>query len=748
MAFTLIPKSKAAPSPRATKQRFPKNPYIEPSRHAPPSHLTQPRTPTQPLVQAKLELGEPNDKFEQEADRVADQVMRAREGARVPIGKTMTPLGIRRFTGQPSGLQTAPPSVSEALASPGTSLEPGLRQDMELRFGQDFSRVRVHCGSAAEESAQDINAHAYTMGQHIVFGRGRFAPETYVGQRLIAHELTHVVQQSQGNSGGRVPEGSVQRQGEPTHVVEVGVIFMADERKRTDTRYARSIGRQDAARIRKLGVLPAEDRQELNAKLRFFEGRAWEIYGQEIKPTLLEVTRHERAAKHAASTLASLSERRRRGEQIDDRSQLEAQKEAHAAAENVVIRAKDSSGNEITDVLRSIFDQISRIEAARARGYLQAIGDLSAKGLDKEADYDAFAQSLAGNLLWALSGVLPAAPLTVLLTSGLKAFFHAKWIAPGPRWTAAVGTAGAMIAQFSAGVPSSSSVAHVKIELEKTLTKINASICNGLRRDAYEYLADAVASAPPDPTSDAPLYSADLELGLRYALYGDVYSKHLNDGDQPDASKVQQAARDELLRQYVVGNAALSEGEVVATRAKSDQVNVDDAVDLLGGKAALDLQPYELVINQIRSAADDLGCSVDLDPSTAAQSLREGRVVSVPVTHFDRSRLFSASTPTRWMRMVAQEKILKLNPEFDNEAYMGASGITRITNVIVAPERDLASAEINGKRVYTAKYVHFYAVGSGRREGDFIRVRVPSAIDIRYRIAPITSHEKWWGGEP
>lgn len=57
-------------------------------------------------------------------------------------------------------------------------------------------------------------------------------------------------------------------------------------------------------------------------------------------------------------------------------------------------------------VVTSILDQISRIESARARGYLQAVGDLSAKGLDKEEDYDAFAQSMAGNLLWALSGVL------------------------------------------------------------------------------------------------------------------------------------------------------------------------------------------------------------------------------------------------------------------------------------------------------------------------------------------------------
>ena len=81
---------------------------------------------------------------------------------------------------------------------------------MGQRFGHDFSRVRVHSGGAAEQSARDVNANAYTVGHNIVFGAGRFAPGTHEGRRLIAHELTHVVQQSgvhgtpagQGNEKG------------------------------------------------------------------------------------------------------------------------------------------------------------------------------------------------------------------------------------------------------------------------------------------------------------------------------------------------------------------------------------------------------------------------------------------------------------------------------------------------------------------------------------------------------------------
>lgn len=98
---------------------------------------------------------------------------------------------------------TAPPSVDRALARAGAELEPGLRRDMERRFGHDFSRVRVHSDSAAEQSALEVSAKAYTVGNDIVFGAGQLAPGTNEGRRLIAHELTHVVQQTGGGISRR-----------------------------------------------------------------------------------------------------------------------------------------------------------------------------------------------------------------------------------------------------------------------------------------------------------------------------------------------------------------------------------------------------------------------------------------------------------------------------------------------------------------------------------------------------------------
>jgi hypothetical protein len=144
------------------------------------------------VLQRKLTIGASNDPLEQEADRVAEQVM-AISAHSVVSG---TPR-IQRYIGQASeGENTAPASVDRVLTSSGRPLEPALQQDMEQRFGNDFSQVRVHTGGVAAQSARDVNAHAYTVGNNVVFGAGQFAPGTQEGRRLIAHELTHIIQQN------------------------------------------------------------------------------------------------------------------------------------------------------------------------------------------------------------------------------------------------------------------------------------------------------------------------------------------------------------------------------------------------------------------------------------------------------------------------------------------------------------------------------------------------------------------------
>lgn len=144
-------------------------------------------------LQTKLKVNEPGDTYEQEADRIADQVLAAPVHSEVTGG----PPHIQRFSEQSTGqMDAVPATLDQALASPGRPLEPALRRDMEQRFGHDFSQVRVHSDSAAEQSARDVNANAYTVGHDIVFGAGRFAPDTHEGRGLLAHELAHVTQQN------------------------------------------------------------------------------------------------------------------------------------------------------------------------------------------------------------------------------------------------------------------------------------------------------------------------------------------------------------------------------------------------------------------------------------------------------------------------------------------------------------------------------------------------------------------------
>lgn len=94
-----------------------------------------------------------------------------------------------------------PPAVHDMLRSPGRPLDAATRAFMEPRFAHDFSGVRVHTDDRAASSARAVQAQAYTVGRDVVFGAGQYAPGTSHGQRLLAHELTHVAQQRAGGSG-------------------------------------------------------------------------------------------------------------------------------------------------------------------------------------------------------------------------------------------------------------------------------------------------------------------------------------------------------------------------------------------------------------------------------------------------------------------------------------------------------------------------------------------------------------------
>ncbi len=109
-------------------------------------------------------------------------------------------------------------SVSEVLNRSGRPLDPATRRAMETRFGYDFSRVRVHTDGEAATSARAVSAHAYTVGQNVVFASGKFAPDTAAGRKLLAHELTHVVQQTPALAQRPVGNHAVPVRSAPTQI--------------------------------------------------------------------------------------------------------------------------------------------------------------------------------------------------------------------------------------------------------------------------------------------------------------------------------------------------------------------------------------------------------------------------------------------------------------------------------------------------------------------------------------------------
>jgi hypothetical protein len=194
-----------------------------------------PVAPRPLVLQRQLSVGEVDDPLEHEADRIADHVMRMPDSAastnaklqrawaaceeeRLSNGAASSRLDRKPATSddkkklqqKPAATQVpvgeVPTIVHDILRSSGRPLDPTTRAYFEPRFGYDFGKVRIHADGKAAASARAVNANAYTVGQNIAFDAGRFAPGTKEGRRLLAHELTHVVQQA----GGGAPPGPEQ----------------------------------------------------------------------------------------------------------------------------------------------------------------------------------------------------------------------------------------------------------------------------------------------------------------------------------------------------------------------------------------------------------------------------------------------------------------------------------------------------------------------------------------------------------
>ncbi len=181
-------------------------------------------------LQTKLKVNTPGDQYEQEADRVAEHVVRMPEPSATAAPRVSASVSalqrkcscggsasecakcqeereqtLHRSASATAAAQYAPPIVRDVLDAPGEPLDAATRAFFEPRFGKDFAEVRLHRDSRAGQSARAVNAQAFTVGNHVAFAQGTYNPTTEGGRQLLAHELTHVVQQ---RGTGKNPVGT------------------------------------------------------------------------------------------------------------------------------------------------------------------------------------------------------------------------------------------------------------------------------------------------------------------------------------------------------------------------------------------------------------------------------------------------------------------------------------------------------------------------------------------------------------
>ena len=180
----------------------------------PADQANGPQVRSSPLgaIQPKLTIGEVNDPLEREADRAANAVIKV-DGSALVLSRGPASLSRKcaactaedrgqevhlqaKLSGRVQAGEPAPANVHLVLAQPGRTLEPAVRGFFESSFGRSFAYVRIHDDGDAATSAAHIGARAYTVGRNIVFGAGEYRPATREGSWLLAHELTHAVQQS------------------------------------------------------------------------------------------------------------------------------------------------------------------------------------------------------------------------------------------------------------------------------------------------------------------------------------------------------------------------------------------------------------------------------------------------------------------------------------------------------------------------------------------------------------------------
>jgi len=246
-----------------------------------------------PAIQPKLAMGAPGDRFEQEADAAADRVVQRMEAG--GIGQAGPPAlqaqcadcreeeTLQREAKAGTAGTAVPHTVQRALGNKpggGEPLQPALRGDMENAFTVDFSGVRIHTGPTSTHLNRSLNARAFTYGRDVYFDSGEFSPQTRHGRHLLAHELTHVIQQ-RGSGGlvGHTNGDRVQRQNAPVQTdepVDLGAVFADYERAhgKPPPEWVKNWARRYEPARRQVPDAPPLDKDGLDRAIEF--RRTWQ----------------------------------------------------------------------------------------------------------------------------------------------------------------------------------------------------------------------------------------------------------------------------------------------------------------------------------------------------------------------------------------------------------------------------------------------------------------------------------------
>lgn len=443
--------------------------------------------------------------------------------------------------------------------------------------------------------------------------------------------------------------------------------------------------------------------------------------------------------KAAAAELAQIEKLRSEGKKVDPSRESSAKQDAVAVAKRTLGKGSDAAGTEIDTLLRSVSTDIKEIADSRFRGYQGALVHLNLKKLDEEeqaGSVQSFALSLAGNLTWALSGLIALTP--VGFGAELAAAVLQQMVLNRGRLAVAVGTAGAILAQFANGLPSGGSPASTAsaplIAFEAELDKLNTTLRDTTQWSLHSTLLALLEAAPPGRGVDARRYAGRLETAVRQVLFGGYFMTGGATGNDIKSEVIQKDAENQLLRRVILTSGKISGKGLGSTKLDKGGLGkmVGPAVDLIGGPEAAKLGDYEFVTEQIHRAARELGLRI---PAVTSEQIREDfaggdKIVLLVSWILDQSGSPEVHTSRRWSKL--DVSVLSLDKGYPE--WLWEHSIPQVYQLEIR-KKDLSKANLgkDGGLAYSAErfWIRLYGTADA---SVLMNPGPPSLLWLKYEV--------------